>query len=333
MKIGETLKKGVTAHKQGKLKEAEHFYRKVLNLNSKQPDANHNLGVIAETSGKYELALTFYSKAIETHSKDEQHWISFLGALVKSGRLIEARAILYKAKELGLKGDRIESFSSKLNPSTKIDFFYKYMEHIGVFTSNEGEIRNGNLEPKPLLTDSFLNWFETYNWSNKKLLELGSGNSTLYFSKFFESVLSYETNEKWFIKLKSKIEDNVKLQKVDSIISHLKHNTKNINNFEVILIDAGENRAEISEWLIESKFKGIIFFDNSDWSRKSIVNFLNNDFLEIPFFGLKPVYDFLSCTSVIIPSNLMNKLFNQDWENFPKLTQKFSGNKWDKKTN
>jgi len=332
MKIDELLQKGVTAHKLGKLKEAEIFYRKVLNLNSKHPDANHNLGIIAETSGNYQLALNFYSKAISTNSKDEQHWISFLGALVKTGRLIEAREISHKVKKLGLKGDRIESFSAKLNPSTKIDFFYKYIEHIGVFASNEGEIRNGNLEPKPLLTDSFLNWFETYDWSNKKLLELGSGNSTLYFSKFFKSVLSYETNEEWFIKLKSKTEDNVMLQKVDSIFSYLKNNTENINDFDVILIDSGENRSKISDWLIDSKFKGVIFFDNSDWNRRSIGNFLKNDFLEIPFFGLKPVYDYLSCTSVVIPSNLMNKLFSQEWVNFPKLTQNFSSNKWDKKS-
>ena len=81
MKIGETLKKGVTAHKQGKLKEAEHFYRKVLNLNSKQPDANHNLGVIAETSGKYELALKYLSK-----NKSNSCQSLYLGCLLSLDR-------------------------------------------------------------------------------------------------------------------------------------------------------------------------------------------------------------------------------------------------------
>lgn len=41
------FQQGVIAHRDGDLKEAERCYRLVLASDSKHPDANHNLGIIA----------------------------------------------------------------------------------------------------------------------------------------------------------------------------------------------------------------------------------------------------------------------------------------------
>ena len=121
-----------------------------------------------------------------------------------------------------------------------LEFFQKYLEEMGVFSSENGELLNGDSEPIPLLTNSFLNWFETQRWDSLSLLELGAGSSTLYFSKFFKSVTSYETSQDWFDELLIKKANNVDLIKVDSIRDALKENHKNnINDFDVILIDAG----------------------------------------------------------------------------------------------
>ena len=45
--IEQALQQGVTAHKEGKLQEAERLYRAILQSQPAHPDANHNLGVIA----------------------------------------------------------------------------------------------------------------------------------------------------------------------------------------------------------------------------------------------------------------------------------------------
>lgn len=211
-----------------------------------------------------------------------------------------------------------------------LEFFQKYLEEMGVFNSENGELLNGDSEPIPLLTNSFLNWFETQRWDSLSLLELGAGSSTLYFSKFFKSVTSYETSQDWFDKLLPKKLNNVDFIKVDSIRDALKENHKNdIHDFDVILIDAGENRANLARWLVTEGYKGIIFFDNSEWYRKSIQMFIGEGFVEIPFFGVKPIEDWVSCTSIVAEPSALKDIFNDKWASLPKLSWDLSNDAWD----
>ena len=328
--IKQEFQNGVAAHREGKLQKAEHFYRSILRSKPTHPDANHNMGVLLSSIGNFKEALPFYRNAISIDKKKEQYWANFISTLIKLGKIVDARKVISEAISLNVRGDKIISLNAKLNPSTKLDFFYKFLENVGIFNSKDGEILNGDSEVIPLLTSSFLNWFETQKWNSLKLLELGSGNSTLYFSKFFKSVTSYETNQDWFDKLILKIPTNVNLIKTDSIIKSFKNNDiKDINNYDVILIDAGENRAKVSRWLTDQSYKGIIFFDNSEWYRKSIGILLDKGFLEIPFFGIKPIEDWVSCTSIIAEPSALKNIFKRNWISFPKLTLQSSNNLWD----
>ena len=45
--IEQSLQRGMAAHKDGKLEEAERLYRVILQSEPKHPDANHNLALIA----------------------------------------------------------------------------------------------------------------------------------------------------------------------------------------------------------------------------------------------------------------------------------------------
>jgi len=217
-----------------------------------------------------------------------------------------------------------------LSDPAVLEFFQKYMEEMGVFNSENGELLNGDSEPIPLLTNSFLNWFETQRWDSLSLLELGAGSSTLYFSKFFKLVTSYETSQDWFDELLIKKANNVDLIKVDSIRDALKENHKNdIHDFDVILIDAGENRANLARWLVTEGYKGIIFFDNSEWYRKSIQMFIGEGFVEIPFFGVKPIEDWVSCTSIVAEPSALKDIFNNNWASLPKLSWDLSNDAWD----
>ena len=58
--ISEALQRGVAAHKEGKLQEAEKFYRSILQSQPQNADANHNLGVLAVGVGKVEGAITTF---------------------------------------------------------------------------------------------------------------------------------------------------------------------------------------------------------------------------------------------------------------------------------
>ena len=59
LSITKTLQQGIAAQKDGRLQEAEGLYRSILQSQPLNPDANHNLGVLAVSANNIEAALSF----------------------------------------------------------------------------------------------------------------------------------------------------------------------------------------------------------------------------------------------------------------------------------
>ncbi|MBW3042437.1 hypothetical protein [Prochlorococcus marinus] len=245
------------------------------------------------------------------------------------GRINEARDYFDEVKNnFDNNLDEIISLNAKLNPHTKLNFFYKYLDDVDIFQcENSNEIMKVNGSAIPLLTNSFINWFETQAWSNYNFLELGSGSSTLYFANFFKSITSYETNEKWYQNLLSEIPNSVNLVKCDSIISALK--ADNIHSYDVLLIDSAQSRSNVSRYIVEKKFNGLIFFDNSEWYRNSINIIKSLGYVEIPFFGIRPIEDWVACTSVLVKTSDISSFFDSSWKKLPNFCAYKSNNQWD----
>ena len=104
--VHQLMQKGVDAHKQGNLKEAENVYLATLKTQSEHPEANYNLNVLASPANKVEEALPFLKNTLEANSKIEQFWLSYIDALIKVRRFDFVKAILKKAKMQGLKGKK-----------------------------------------------------------------------------------------------------------------------------------------------------------------------------------------------------------------------------------
>ena len=81
--IEQALQRGIAAHKEGKLQEAERLYQAILQSQPTHPDANHNLGLIAVSLNKADTALPLFKTAIEANPKVEQFWLSYIDALIK----------------------------------------------------------------------------------------------------------------------------------------------------------------------------------------------------------------------------------------------------------
>ena len=77
--INQALQRGIPAHKEGKLQDAERLYRAILRSQSTHPDANHNMGVLAVGVGKPQEALPFFKTALETSQSIAQFWLSYIG--------------------------------------------------------------------------------------------------------------------------------------------------------------------------------------------------------------------------------------------------------------
>ena len=121
--IKQALQKGITSHKEGKLQEAEKYYRAVISCQARHPDANHNLGVVAIGAGKVEKALTYFKVAVESNPKQGQFWLSYIEALIKNDRMDHARQVLKQGRALGLKGQKADALENKLSQSSAANAF------------------------------------------------------------------------------------------------------------------------------------------------------------------------------------------------------------------
>jgi hypothetical protein len=149
--------------------------------------------------------------------------------------------------------------------------------------------------PQPTLTFPCIDWLDSRDLSSWTLVEIGSGNSTLYFANYFSQVISFETSRLWYKKILPRLPDNAKL----FLFSVDNAATINIDNsgLTMALIDCNSNRYSVSKHLIEKQFD-LYILDNSDYLPNTVELFLNSGFIEIPFYGSKSLGDFESCTSL-----------------------------------
>ena len=89
--VDHALQKGIVAYEEGKLPDAERFFRAVLQAQPNHPDANHNLGVLAVAVGKPLEAIPLFKLAVQANPKIEQFWLSYIDALIKAELFNEAK--------------------------------------------------------------------------------------------------------------------------------------------------------------------------------------------------------------------------------------------------
>ncbi|MBI49689.1 MAG: hypothetical protein CL850_05335, partial [Crocinitomicaceae bacterium] len=118
--LDQALQRGVEAQKAGKVQEADRYYTAILKSNPKNPDANHNMGVLALGIGKVEQALPFFKTALEVKPSTAQFWLSYIDALIKLDRLTDAKVIFYQAKENGAKGDKFDKLEQRIRTLSKM---------------------------------------------------------------------------------------------------------------------------------------------------------------------------------------------------------------------
>ena len=104
--IEQSLQRGMAAQEDGKLEEAERLYHAVLQSESKHPDANHNLALIAVSLNKVDVALPLFKTALEADPQKEQFWVSYIDALIKEKQFESAKKVLDRGKEGRMDGRR-----------------------------------------------------------------------------------------------------------------------------------------------------------------------------------------------------------------------------------
>jgi predicted O-methyltransferase YrrM len=127
---------------------------------------------------------------------------------------------------------------------------------------------------KPNLSTDFLDWIKKNNFIDKKIVEIGSGYSTTFFTEYFNFVYSFEDDEKWFKRVEELINEknisNIKLSKFDTETIKKDDFIELISTADVFLIDNNPNRIprSIFAQIINKhrKEESIIVLDNGTWN-------------------------------------------------------------------
>lgn len=99
MNISDSLQEAVRFHQAGNLQEAERLYRGILQVQANQPDANHNLGVLAMQLGQPALGLPFLQNAWKIDANKEQFCLTLTECLLKLDRSDDALRIIKNATQ------------------------------------------------------------------------------------------------------------------------------------------------------------------------------------------------------------------------------------------
>ncbi len=183
-----------------------------------------------------------------------------------------------------------------------------YLNKIGwfnAFDSKESVDENGN--PLPWVTYSFIDFIKNRLNKQHKVFEFGSGNSTYFYAKYAEKVVSVEHDKKWYNKLHNSMPENSNLiycelsKNGDYCRAPIKLNEK----FDIVIVD-GRDRVNCCIQATDAlSNNGVVILDDSerDIYQDGVQYLINNGFKQISFSGISPGLFYLKSTSVFYKSN------------------------------
>jgi hypothetical protein len=166
----------------------------------------------------------------------------------------------------------------------------------------------------PMLSLPFLDWFNSYDFSDWDMIEIGAGNSTIYFPSKTKTFISLETNSKYYDHLLPAVEGIVDLRLLTIEDIEIGNYSIDINEKTIVLIDNDGNRLKATKSLISKGKPNIIFADNSEWYPNQCTFLYESGYTEIPFWGIRFEQYQDKCTSVFIKDGF--KLPKKKYEYF-----------------
>ena len=112
--VEQSFRQAVAHHQAGQLQDAERLYRAILEVQPGHPDANHKLGVLAVQVKQPVGGLLHFKAALEADPSQGQYWLSYIDALIQTGRTDAARQVLAQGRQRGLQGDEVDALAERL---------------------------------------------------------------------------------------------------------------------------------------------------------------------------------------------------------------------------
>ncbi len=119
--IQQALQQGITAHREGKLQEAENLYKAILHSHPTHPHANHNLGVLSVSIDRAEAALPLFKTALDANPRIEQFWLSYIAALIKEKQFENAKQVIEQSKKQDVAEEKLNVLKAQIANINKQD--------------------------------------------------------------------------------------------------------------------------------------------------------------------------------------------------------------------
>lgn len=185
--------------------------------------------------------------------------------------------------------------------------------------------------PIPWFTYPAFEFISQFSLQQKSVFEWGSGNSSLYFLPRCKRLVSVESNQEWYNKVKG-----LTTSKHEMILSTLDNYALEITRiglkFDLIIVD-GDRRFDCCVKAVEFLNKGgMIILDNSDWHPKSCELMRNHGFTQIDMAGFGPINSYSWVTSFFFLTSFDFPLLGESQPSWS-LAGLHQISKWDHPTN
>lgn len=183
-----------------------------------------------------------------------------------------------------------------------------YLHDIGWFNSFRSKMPvDHNNDPIPWVTYSFIDFIKDRIDNTHVIFEFGSGNSTFFYAKHANKVVSVEHDKAWFNKIVKKKPANSEM-----IFCELEDGGEYCRvpqtcpeKFNIIIIDGRDRVNCCKQCLPAITNDGVVVVDDSERPQyQDGISFLKqNDFKELRFTGISPGVFIYKATSVFYKPN------------------------------
>jgi hypothetical protein len=159
---------------------------------------------------------------------------------------------------------------------------------------------DGDGRPIPWYTYPAIEYLSHIDFSALKVLEYGSGNSTIWWATRCTRLTSVENNLEWHTKIQAEVGG---LKNVTYLLEPDEQRYVQqcgVSDADIVIID-GEHRAQCADWFMScDRHTVMLIFDNADWYPKTIAKLQSLGWVQVDFHGFGPINEYTWTTSIFL---------------------------------
>jgi hypothetical protein len=156
----------------------------------------------------------------------------------------------------------------------------------------------------PWFTYPAIEYLNQLDLTGLRVLEFGSGCSTLYWARRAGSVVSIEDSKSWYEHMTPRLPENVQYIHAPTQDDIVRAASEAAGPFDIIVND-GVYRYDCA---LASRPKladgGIVILDNADWCTRTSAFYRDSDLIEVDMAGFTPLCAYTMTTSFFLSRNM-----------------------------